>query len=52
MDTDRHTGKTMGRHRKKTAVYKPRRETSETTLLTLGSWTSCPQNCEKIHFSC
>ena len=42
----------MWRHRKKTAVYKPRREASEETNWICWSQTSSLQNCEKISFCC
>lgn len=46
-DTDTHRLKTKWRHTEKTAVYRPRRETSERlTLQTLWSWASDLQHWE------
>ena len=46
---DTHTrGKSMGRHREKTAISKPERLPKKPSLLTIWSWTCGLENCEKV----
>lgn len=49
VDTDSFSGRTTGRLRGKTAIYKPQRPHEEATLPKPGSQTSSSQNCKKIN---